>query len=275
VSLTVFVFLGSCSDHHRNNALMPTIHTHLLPGLLNETDLTGSTCVIIDILRASTTMIHALANGARAVVPCLNVEDALAAAQRFPAEQRLLGGERHGELIPGFDLDNSPFRYGPETVRGKTVIFTTTNGTRALWASRSAQQVLVGGFVNLSALVRRLKQSSETVHLVCAGTDGQLTAEDILFAGAVVRELQSPATSEQAWKSGNVQSDLARDYFVARDRTPESFRQAFFESLGAQNLIELGMTADIDRCLQRDLFECVPQWNGSTGKLTVAEAVKS
>ncbi len=245
---------------------MPSIHTHLLPSLMSGKDLTDSTCVIIDILRASTTMIHALANGARAVIPCLNVDDALEIAKKFPADQRLLGGERHGELIPGFDLDNSPLRYSPEVVRDKTVIFTTTNGTRALWESRTAPKILVGAFVNITALVEQLREIGGAVHLVCAGTDGQLTGEDILFAGAVVDELQSQ--TDQHWETGNLPSEMARDYFIARSQTPDSFRQAFFNSFGAQNLIDLGMIADIERCLERNLFHCIPVWNAATGELS-------
>lgn len=233
---------------------------------MSGNDLTNSTCVIIDILRASTTMIHALANGAKSVIPCLNVDDALEIAKTFPHDQRLLGGERHGELIPGFDLDNSPLRYSRDVVEDKTVIFTTTNGTRALWESRSAAKILVGAFVNMAVLVEQLREIGGTVHLVCAGTDGQLTGEDILFAGAVVDELKSQ--TDQRWEIGNLPSEMARDYFIARSETPDSFRQAFFNSFGAQNLIDLGMLTDIERCLERNLFQCVPIWNSTTGELT-------
>jgi len=247
---------------------MPTVSTHLLPRLIGGTSLTNSTCVIIDVLRASTTIIHALGNGALGVIPCRSIEEAVSAADRFPASERVLGGERHGKLIDGFDLDNSPFRYGPENVRDKMVVFTTTNGTRALTECRSASTILIGAFVNLSALVWRLQNQTQDLHLVCAGTDGNLTAEDILFAGAVIRKLLDRPGSN--WKSGNVQTDLALDYYSARSRTPELFQQAFTESLGAQNLLELGMDADIDRCQQRDLFECVPLFDAKTGVLHTA-----
>ncbi|SFJ08361.1 2-phosphosulfolactate phosphatase [Planctomicrobium piriforme] len=246
---------------------MPVLFAHLLPTLLEDADLSNSTCVVIDILRASTTMVHALGNGARAVIPCLNVDDAHAAADKFPASARLLGGERHGQLIPGFDLDNSPLHYGPEVVSGKTVIFTTTNGTKALWSCRTAAEVIVGAFVNRKAVCQALKRSGRDVHLICAGTDGQLTAEDILFAGSIVQLLVDQPGSN--WIAGSVQTRMAGDYFAARGADPAVFRKTFFDSLGAQNLLELGMEADIERCMQPDLFDCVPHWNASTGELTI------
>lgn len=243
------------------------VNIHMLPTLIDR-DLSGSTAVVIDILRASTTIIHALAQGAQSVIPCLSVEDAFTAARQFPRSECLLGGERHGQLIEGFDLDNSPLRYTPAVVRGKTIIFTTTNGTRALLACRQASQVFVGAFVNRSALVAALRRAAKDVHLVCAGTDGQLTAEDILFAGAVAADLLERA--EDAWRIGSVQSQMALDFYYARSRDPQTFRDTVFDSLGARNLRELGMTADIDRALQADLFRCAPVWTARTGRIEVS-----
>lgn len=213
-------------------------------------------------------MIHALGNGADAVIPCLTVESAREAAREIPAAQRLSGGERHGTLIPGFDLGNSPLEYTPERVRGKTILFTTTNGTRALMECRTADAVVVGAFVNRHAVVSMLRQRHQDVHLVCAGTDGQLTAEDILFAGAVASDLLE--TTDGTWNPGNIQTQMGVDYYRARSQTPERFREAFFGSLGAKNLIHLGMTADIERCQQENLFPCVPYWNHQTGCVTIS-----
>jgi 2-phosphosulfolactate phosphatase len=245
---------------------MPALHVHLLPSLLTSRELSESVCVIIDVLRASSTIIHALGQGAQGVIPCLNVEDAQAAARNFPAGTCLFGGERHGQLIPGFDLDNSPLRYVPAVVKGKTIVFTTTNGTRALWECRNAWRIVIGAFVNQTALIQQLEELERDVHLVCAGTDGRLTAEDILFAGAVATQLQ--ARRPGFWTPCGVQTALASDFYQMRSTSPEQFRQAFFESDGAMNLQALGMTADIERCLERDLFECVPAWNAATGLLT-------
>lgn len=248
---------------------MPKVFAHMLPTFLTGIPLENSTAVVIDVLRASTTMVHALGHGAQAIVPCLTVESALVAAQSYPPDTRLLGGERHGMLIPGFDLGNSPLDYTPAAVQGKTVIFTTTNGTRALLECKSAARVCVGAFVNRQAITAAVSTWEEDVHLVCAGTDGQLTAEDILFAGAVAGDLLTAA--ETPWTVGNVQAQMAQDFFQARSRTPELFRQCFFASLGAQNLVNLGMTKDIERAMGHDLFSCVPQWDAITGKITISD----
>ena len=104
---------------------MPELCIHPLPEAVPPAALAGGVVVVIDLLRATTTIVHALGNGARAVVPAASVEEAHAVSLRWPAGERLLGGERHGVTIAGFDLDNSPFSYSAEQVRGKTIIFTT------------------------------------------------------------------------------------------------------------------------------------------------------
>jgi len=242
---------------------MPALHVQMLPQFLAGQPLQETITVVIDVLRASTTMIHALAHGASSIIPCLTVEEAQQTASRLPTDSRLLGGERHGRLIPGFDLGNSPLDYTLERVQGKTLVFTTTNGTRALLECRTAARVAIGAFVNRQAIVDLLSKEGRDVHLVCAGTDGQLTAEDILFAGAVASDLLSLDPSP--WVAGNVQAQMAADYFQARSRSREQFCEAFSSSRGATNLIELGMTRDIDRCLEENLFSCVPCWEARTG----------
>ncbi len=251
---------------------MPLIHAHLLPTLLEETPLTDATCVVIDILRASTTMVHALANGAETVIPCLTVEDAQTVAAQLPAGSCLLGGERHGQLIPGFDLDNSPFGYSPEVVSGKTVIFTTTNGTRALWECRSAKEIVIGAFANFTSVIHHLQRAGNPVHLICAGTNGKMTAEDILFAGAVAHHLLNIPSSapDSHWELGNLQAELVRDYFAANSATPEAFQQAFYRSQGARNLRALGMDRDVVRSMEYDLFDLVPVWDGVQQRLTAS-----
>jgi 2-phosphosulfolactate phosphatase len=252
---------------------MSTISVHMLPELLTGTDLAGSSVVVIDVLRASTTIIHALAHGARAVYPCLKVEDAITLAAQFPEAERLLGGERAGQLIPGFDLDNSPLQYVSERVRDKTLIFTTTNGTRALLQASAAERVLIGAFVNLTAVVTALQSSTLPVHLLCAGTGGQLTAEDILFAGAVTDRLVRADAGR--WRLGNVQALMAMDFSRAHSGERDEFRKIFFESLGARDLIALGHQADIERSMQHDLFTCLPVWDHASNRISLAPARSS
>jgi len=259
-------------DRSRSAPADAQIEATLQPPLQSLADekrdsLNGASAVVIDVLRASTTMIHALAHGATSILPCLTVESAMEAAQDLPLESRLLGGERHGKLILGFDLGNSPLDYTSGVVKNKTLIFTTTNGTRALLQCRSAAHVFIGAFVNRSAIAARLAMEDRDVHFVCAGTDGHFTAEDILFAGAAASDLVSAENSK--WTTGNLQAQLAIDYFQARSRTSDTFRSAFFQSRGAQNLLALGMTRDIERAMEMDLFDCVPEWNPQTGLISL------
>ena len=115
-----------------------TLNVHALPKLVEPKDLADGTVVVIDVLRASTTIIAALEAGAVEVIPCLEIDDARRVAAQFPAEEVILGGERQGLPIEGFDLGNSPEDYTPYAVAGKTLVFTTTNGTRAMIHARQA-----------------------------------------------------------------------------------------------------------------------------------------
>ena len=169
--------------------MKPTLNVYALPRFVEPEEMAGGTAVVIDVLRATTTIVHALDAGADEIIPCLEVADALALAGRFPADEVVLGGERHGLPIEGFQLGNSPDEYTPDRVGGKTVVLTTTNGTRAMIHARQADEVLIAAFVNASAVVRRLFDR-EHVHILCAGTDGKISEDDVLLAGLLVERLQ-------------------------------------------------------------------------------------
>jgi 2-phosphosulfolactate phosphatase len=164
------------------------LNVYELPTSVAPEELAGTTAVVIDVLRATTTILYALQAGASEVIPCLEIGDALKIAASLPRSQVVLGGERGGLPIDGFDLGNSPREYDPPAVAGKTVVMTTTNGTRAMDQCRIAESVLIGGFVNAAALADRLA-ARERIALVCAGSDGDVTRDDVLFAGLMVDRL--------------------------------------------------------------------------------------
>jgi len=161
-----------------------------LPALARR-DLRDATCVVFDVLRATSTYVTALHHGAKAIVPVSEISEALAIRQKQPGV--LLGGERDGVRIRAdqtdgidFDLGNSPREYTPEKVRNKTIVSTTTNGTRALHACAGAQTVLAASFLNLTAtaqFIRRIQPAQ--IVLVCAGTRENIATEDVLAAGAL------------------------------------------------------------------------------------------
>src|SRR5438105_4631211 len=148
------------------------VRVHLLPDLVPPGSLPGGVAVVVDVLRATTTMIYALAAGCVCVRPCAEVEEARGLADQMRAGRVLLGGERGGVPLPGFDLGNSPREFKPKLCRGSTLVLTTTNGTRALLKAAEADRVLVAGFVNYSAVCEQVRQDSRPIHIVCAGTEG-------------------------------------------------------------------------------------------------------
>jgi 2-phosphosulfolactate phosphatase len=250
------------------------IDVYLLPALVEPQQLAGQTVVVIDVLRATTTIIHALAAGAMQVVPCLEVDEArLMAAGQMPGSA-VLGGERGGLPIPGFDLGNSPRDYSAARVGGKSVVFTTTNGTRAMLRCKGARRVLIGAFVNLTAVCRELIDEPQ-ITLLCAGTGGHVTREDTLFAGAVVDELASGGRqSPEANRAPilNDQAEIAADAWrsCVRDLTGANpLGQALRTSRGGRNLIETGQENDIDLAGQIDKFDLVPELDLATWSIRV------
>lgn len=165
-----------------------------LPGL-RERDLSETVCVVFDVLRATTSMISALANGAEAIIPVAEISEALAIRQNTP--DVLLAGEREGLRIRSgltgsvdFDFGNSPREFTAEKVQGRTIVMTTTNGTRALRACAGAKTVLISSFLNLRATYLWLiDQRPSTLFLVCSGTFDEPAIEDILAAGAVCERI--------------------------------------------------------------------------------------
>lgn len=244
--------------------MKPELLIHPLPEAIAPTALAGGVVIVIDILRATTVIVHALANGARAVVPTGSIAQARQLTHRWPKEECRLGGERHGTRIEGFQFDNSPFSYTPDQVQGKIIVFTTTNGTRALEWAHQAAEIRIGAFSNLTALVASLQHESRPVHLLCAGTDQRISAEDLLFAGAVAAKL----TPE---RSVALESRIYQEFWETHGIELRSRLQVLRDSAGGRNLIELGFDRDIDRAAQLDLFSVVPSWNPDTGELTVTD----
>ena len=240
---------------------MQELRVHNLPSQIAEAELSGRTVVVIDLLRASSTICQALAAGATEVVPFLEVEDAVAAAADDRAKV-ILGGERGGLRIDRFDLGNSPSEYTQDTVGGKRVFLTTTNGTRALHHARLARRVLVGSLLNLSALVESLREEPR-VDIICAGTQGVESREDILAAGAIVEQLV--ARDRGAW-----QLDEAATVALAEWRCRgEDLAVELRSTPGGANLLSIGMDRDLVDCARVDALRIVPELDVSTGRITL------
>jgi 2-phosphosulfolactate phosphatase len=226
---------------------------------LAQRNLRQATCVVFDVLRASTSMVTALQNGARAILPVTTIEEALAVRNEMP--EAVLAGERDGvRILAGnlsrldFDLGNSPREFTRDRVAGRTIVMTTTNGTRALRACVGASTVLAGSFLNLSAVARfLLREAREELIVVCSGTFEEAALEDALAAGAlcdaVWERVRGGHTADSAV--------MARRLFLAsRDDLASAVSQAH----NAQRLNRRPeLREDVPFCLRRDTVELVAQ----------------
>ena len=212
--------------------------------------LAGVTAIVLDVVRASTTIVTALAGGARAVVPVSSPEEARAFARRGHAGPVLVGGERGGAPPPGFDCGNSPAEYTPDRVREHTVVFTTTNGTRALLAVADARRIAVAGFVNAAAAVRWAAAEPGDVLLVCSGERGRFCLEDAVCAGLLVSRLASLGSPSL--------TDAARAARGLWERYREDLEAMLGDATWAQALVAQGRGADLPLCVALDVHGVVP-----------------
>ena len=223
-------------DDRGNHLLVPTeqakVFVHLLPKLIPPGSLRGGLAVVVDVLRATTVMVQALAAGCEAIIPCGEIRRGPGGRRRPSAGHGLAGRRAQGLPIAGFDLGNSPGDFTPDVCRDKTIVMTTTNGTRAILASLEAERVYIAGFTNLRATSDEIsvqflkKDHGHSVHIVCAGTEGQISLEDSLLAGALTSQIANvvelvPGT-EVASVFGNdealmVVSSVARSRTISRE----------------------------------------------------------
>ncbi len=251
------------------------LSVHFLPQFIAQPELSGATVVVIDQLRASCTVATALAAGAAEVVPLAEVDHALRAADGASRNDVLLGGERGGERIDGFDLGNSPAEYTPERVFGKRILFTTTNGTRAIEYAHLASEVLMGCALNATTIAERVANCDE-VHLLCAGTDGHVTRDDLLAAGLIVDRLLSLA--DRPWQL-NEGAEATRREWEELLNAAGAFRRSPSEQLaielrntqGGKNLLAIGHDDDLVLCAQIDSLQVLPELDRSRGCLVAGE----
>lgn len=241
------------------------LNVYAVASLADPKEMAGDVAVVIDVLRAATSIVSALDAGAKGVIPVLEVDEAVALAKRLPDGEALLGGERGGLPIDGFDLGNSPGQYVRDVVGGKTVVFTTTNGTSAIHRARRARRVLIAAFVNATAVADALL-GQERIHLICSGTQGQYSDDDVLLAGMLVDRIdrQGGAIYEL-----NAQAITARETWLHRfplpqalggePLDPERLADQLRGSLAGKRLAALGLEDDILRAARLDCSSSVPE----------------
>lgn len=208
-------------------------------------DVTDKTVVVADILRATSCMATAFAYGVDCIKPFADLEQ----CRTMGKSGFITSGERNGEKVEGFDKGNSPFEY-MEEIRGKKIAFTTTNGTQAIGKSLGARDVVIGAFLNLSAVVKYLADGPNDILIVCAGWKGKVNLEDTLFAGAVVEKLKEHTKTDD--DSALIAQHL---YNLAKADKLEFLKKASH----IQRLNKLGIHEDIAFCLTEDKYDVVPR----------------
>ncbi|MDB5264332.1 MAG: 2-phosphosulfolactate phosphatase [Adhaeribacter sp.] len=224
---------------------MPSIDVCYSPELLHLYNLKGKVAVVVDVLRATSSMVTAFAHGIEKIIPVSTLDD----CQNLKQAGFLTAAERDGRKAEGFDLGNSPFSYMDASIQGKTLVMTTTNGTHAIRLSVAADKVLAGAFLNIGKVAEFVAAEGKDVVVVCAGWKGDFNLEDTLFAGALAERLKdsfAPAND----------STLAAQHLY---RLAKPDVMGFLaNSSHVKRLQNLNITDDIIYCLQEDVYDVVP-----------------
>jgi len=209
--------------------------------------------VVVDVLRATSVISMAIQNGAAKVYCCVEIEESRQLAVAV-SPSALLCGERLCKPIAGFDLGNSPSDYSSAVVGGRSLVMTTTNGTRAMNAAKQARRVYAGSFLNLSALAKKLLHEPKIV-VVCAGTDGSETEEDILFAGALIASVVAFSKKVELDRT----AEDAVEFWNSFQEEGFSLAEKLYQTRGGVNLVAAGYRSDIDVCAMIDGVTSVPE----------------
>lgn len=243
------------------NVGKPVLEVCLSPALLHLYNTKGSVVVIIDIFRATSTITAALHNGAKCVIPVSSVADCIAIGEAIP--DSLTAGERDGKVAEGLQHGNSPLEYPPAFITDKTLVLTTTNGTRLLHMVENAAEIVIGSFLNLSVLCDYLLARNLNVLLGCASWKDKFNLEDTLFAGAVIHRLQH---------GFEINCDAARAArHLYNSSGGENFIEFLKDSSHYRRLSAFGLEHDMEYCVTPDLHPVVPRLKGQQIVISVPE----
>ncbi len=211
-----------------------------------------TTVVVIDVFRATSAICTAFAHGIKEIRPVASLDE----AREYQRQGYIGAAERNGEIVDGFELGNSPFSYMKDELKGKPVVLTTTNGTKAISVAKShAKNLIIGSFLNLSAVTNYLKSNQQHVLLLCAGWKDRFNLEDTLFAGAVVNQLMNSAEFSAYSDSAIAAAQLFKN--------ADSNLEGFLENSSHRNrLARLNLKKDISFCLKMDEYSVLPYLDG-------------
>ena len=244
------------------------VNVFLSPVSVDELYFTGKTTVVIDVLRASTTIVNALQNGAKEVIPVATVEFAVKVSGGMFGGLTLLGGARNTKKVEGFALGNSPSEYTPETIGGKTIVFYATNGTKAVTRAKFSENLFICSYNNISAVAATLVGLDKDVELLCAGKNNAFSLEDSCCAGKLVAEILNLKEDAELTDSARAAQALHKSF-------GKSIFKMLKESEHGKLLIENGFEADIKFCSKPNSTDAVPYFTGNTLKLLPAQPAQT
>lgn len=224
---------------------MRTIDVCLSPDMMHLYDVRDKTVIVVDIFRATSCMTTAFAYGVKRITPVATLDECLA----LKSSSCYTAGERDGKKIAEFDFGNSPFEYMHPSLLGKDIAFTTTNGTQAIVKSREAREILIGSFLNLSAVAKQVERGENNILVVCSGWKGKVNLEDTLFAGAIVELLKDSVKAA-------CDAPLLAQHLYSQAKT--NMGEFLKHASHVQRLARLGIKKDIDYCLTPDQYNVVP-----------------
>ena len=250
-----------------SNAVAPRFDVALLPAAADC--LEDTTVIVVDVLRATTTIISALSNGAKEVFPQPSIEAARAAHEDIGSGS-VMGGERQGKIVDGFHHGNSPLEYTADAIKDKCLILATTNGTVAMEACRAATRVLIGAMVNVDAVAEAVF-GCERVCVMCSGTDRIITSEDVCFAGLLLKRVVEKRAKQNLPPAFLTDAaNIALDHWSAIETkvaAGKSLADFFRAARGGVNLVRIGHDADVACAAEIDSFDMVPELNLETWKI--------
>ena len=215
----------------------------------------NKTTVIIDVLRASSTIINALSNGAKEVIPVATVEFAVKVSGGMFGGQTLLGGERNTKKIEGFALGNSPSEYSKEVVEDKFIVFFSTNGSKAIVKAKFSENLVVCSFNNLSSVAKHLIQLKKDVEILCAGNNNNFSLEDSVCAGKLIEEINK--------KKKNIEvSDSSAAAFTLYERFGNDILEMLKNTEQGKKLIENDFEKDLEFCSDLNINSVIPYFDG-------------
>ena len=220
----------------------------------------NDTVIVVDIFRATTTMCAAFHNGAAAIIPIADIE----LAKKYKSEGFLVGAERKTRRVEFADFGNSPFEYSKEKVSGREIVFTTTNGTRAIEAAKDSDRLFIGAFSNIDALIDKCLATAERIVVLCAGWNNKVNTEDTLFGGALVEKLMKK--TEVVFESDAVRMALQLWNLAKND--PIEFVKS---SDHYKRLVDNDVESDAAFCFKENTVSVVPVYDKITQRLRVNE----